>query len=74
MEQDVVIAAARRTPIGRLNGSLASRSAASLGAPVIAALLADAGLEGGDLDEVILGQVLTGGAGQNPARRLMCQL
>jgi acetyl-CoA C-acetyltransferase len=69
MEQDVVIAAARRTPIGRLNGSLASRSAASLGAPVIAALLADAGLEGGDLDEVILGQVLTGGAGQNPARQ-----
>lgn len=69
MEQDIVITAARRTPIGRLNGSFSSRSAASLGAPVITALLADAGIEGGDVDEIILGQVLTGGAGQNPARQ-----
>ena len=69
MEQDIVITAARRTPIGRLNGGLSSRSAASLGAPVISALLADADIEGGDIDEIILGQVLMGGAGQNPARQ-----
>lgn len=69
MEQDIVITAARRTPIGRLNGSLASQSAASLGASVIAALLAESGVDGAEIDEVIMGQVLTGGAGQNPARQ-----
>lgn len=69
MEQDIVITAARRTPIGRLNGSLASQSAASLGASVIAALLGESGVDGAEIDEVIMGQVLTGGAGQNPARQ-----
>lgn len=69
MERDIVITAARRTPIGKLNGGLASQSAAALGAAVMAALLEDAGLEGGDIDEIIMGQVLTGGAGQNPARQ-----
>lgn len=69
MEQDIVITAARRTPIGRLNGSLASQSASSLGASVIAALLVESGVDGAEIDEVIMGQVLTGGAGQNPARQ-----
>jgi acetyl-CoA C-acetyltransferase len=69
MERDIVITAARRTPIGKLNGALASLPAAALGASVIAALLEDAGVEGGDIHEVIMGQVLTGGAGQNPARQ-----
>ncbi len=69
MERDIVIAAARRTPIGKLNGGLASQPAAALGTSVIVALLKDAGIEGGELDEIIMGQVLTGGAGQNPARQ-----
>ncbi len=69
MEQDIVITAARRTPIGKLNGGFAAQSAASLGASVVSALLADAGIDGGAVDEIILGQVLTGGAGQNPARQ-----
>ncbi|OHV82837.1 acetyl-CoA C-acetyltransferase [Rhizobium sp. LCM 4573] len=69
MDREIVITAARRTPIGKLNGGLASQSAAALGASVMAALLEDAGLEGGDVDEIIMGQVLTGGAGQNPARQ-----
>ena len=69
MEREIVITAARRTPIGRLNGGLSSQSAAALGASVMAALLEDARLEGADVDEIIMGQVLTGGAGQNPARQ-----
>lgn len=69
MQDDVFIVAARRTPIARLNGSLRSLSAAELGARVIRALLDDADLEADAVDEVIIGQVLTGGAGQNPARQ-----
>jgi acetyl-CoA C-acetyltransferase len=69
MMEEVVIIAARRTPIGKLNGCFASRTAAQLGSTVIQALLSDAGIDGGDVDEVIMGQVLTGGAGQNPARQ-----
>lgn len=69
MQDDIVIVAARRTPIGKLNGALATTSAASLGGQVIRALLEDAGLDGAQVDEVIMGQVLTGGAGQNPARQ-----
>ncbi|MDX1589572.1 MAG: acetyl-CoA C-acetyltransferase [Oleiphilaceae bacterium] len=67
--RDVVIAAARRTPVGSFAGSLASMSAAQLGAAVIRQLMADTGLKGEQVDEVILGQVLTAGAGQNPARQ-----
>ncbi len=63
------IAAAKRTPVGRLCGALKDHSGAELGAVVLRALLAEAGLEAQDIDEVILGQVLTGGAGQNPARQ-----
>lgn len=66
---DVYIGAARRSPIGRLNGALAGLSAAEIGAQVIAGMLSDADVDPGAVDEVMLGQVLTGGAGQNPARQ-----
>ncbi|WP_460111088.1 acetyl-CoA C-acetyltransferase [Pseudomonas sp. S3_H04] len=67
--QDVVIVAATRTAIGSFQGSLASVSAVDLGAAVIRQLLEQTGLDGAQLDEVIMGQVLTAGAGQNPARQ-----
>ena len=67
--KDVVIVAAKRTAIGKFGGSLAKVSAPELGATVIQALLAETGVVGEAVDEVILGQVLTAGAGQNPARQ-----
>jgi len=67
--QDVVIVAATRTAVGSFQGSLATISAVDLGAAVIAQLLAQTGLDGAQVDEVIMGQVLTAGAGQNPARQ-----
>jgi len=67
--QDVVIVAATRTAIGSFQGSLANASAVELGSVVIRALLAKAGIDAGLVDEVILGQVLTAGCGQNPARQ-----
>ena len=67
--RDVVIAAAKRTPIGVFGGALASQSAAQLGATVIRQILADTGITSDQVDEVILGQVLTAGVGQNPARQ-----
>jgi acetyl-CoA C-acetyltransferase len=67
--QDVFIVAAKRTPIGKLNGAFAGIPAAELGATVMRALLDETGIEGGTISEVIMGQVLTGGAGQNPARQ-----
>ncbi|CAI8710990.1 acetyl-CoA C-acetyltransferase [Pseudomonas sp. IT-P395] len=67
--QDVVIVAATRTAIGSFQGSLASVSAVDLGAAVIRQLLEQTGLDGALVDEVIMGQVLTAGAGQNPARQ-----
>jgi acetyl-CoA C-acetyltransferase len=67
--QGVFIVAARRTPIGKLNGCFANVSAADLGASVIRSLLDETGVEGGAISEIIMGQVLTGGAGQNPARQ-----
>ncbi|WNZ86468.1 acetyl-CoA C-acetyltransferase [Pseudomonas sp. P108] len=67
--QDVVIVAATRTAIGSFQGSLASVSAVDLGAAVIRQLLKQTGLDGAQVDEVIMGQVLTAGAGQNPARQ-----
>ncbi|MCJ7873333.1 acetyl-CoA C-acetyltransferase [Phaeobacter sp. J2-8] len=68
MEQ-VYISAAKRSPIGKLNGAFTGLSAADINAQVIRALLAETGLDAGALDEVLLGQVLIGGAGQNPARQ-----
>ncbi|WP_085748245.1 acetyl-CoA C-acetyltransferase [Pseudomonas sp. R45(2017)] len=67
--QDVVIVAATRTAIGSFQGSLATVSAVDLGAAVIRQLLEQTGLDGAQVDEVIMGQVLTAGAGQNPARQ-----
>ena len=64
----VVIVDALRTPIGRLNGSLASLSAANLGAILIKELIKRSNLSGDSVDEVIMGQVLQAGCGQNPAR------
>src|SRR5471032_2878047 len=67
--QDVVIVAATRTAVGSFQGSLANVPAVDLGAAVIRQLLAQTGLDGAEVDEVIMGQVLTAGAGQNPARQ-----
>ncbi|AFY19198.1 acetyl-CoA C-acetyltransferase [Pseudomonas sp. UW4] len=67
--QEVVIVAATRTAIGSFQGSLANVSAVDLGAAVIRQLMAQTGLDPAQVDEVIMGQVLTAGAGQNPARQ-----
>ena len=67
--QDVVIVAATRTAVGSFQGSLANVPAVELGATVIRALLEQTGVAPAKVDEVILGQVLTAGAGQNPARQ-----
>ncbi len=67
--QDVVIVAATRTAIGAFQGGLANISAVELGSIVIRALLQQTGLDPANVDEVILGQVLTAGCGQNPARQ-----
>ena len=67
--KSVVIVAAKRTAIGKFGGSLAKVSAPELGATVIQALMAQTGVSPESIDEVILGQVLTAGAGQNPARQ-----
>ena len=65
----VVIVSAARTPVGSFNGALASLAASALGTIALKAAMQRAGLEGSDIDEVILGQVLAAGAGQNPARQ-----
>jgi acetyl-CoA C-acetyltransferase len=64
-----VITAARRTPVGSFMGAFGSVPAHELGRTVLAAVMADAGLSPAEVDEVILGQVLTAGHGQNPARQ-----
>ena len=69
MSHDIVIVAAGRTPVGSFNGAFANTPAHDLGAAVIKGVLERAGLEGGDVDELIFGQVLTAGQGQNPARQ-----
>ncbi len=69
MTDPVVIVAAKRTAIGNLGGGLSSLPAHELGACVIDAVMKDAGLKGADVDEVLMGQVLTAGCGQNPARQ-----
>ncbi|HPE01231.1 MAG TPA: acetyl-CoA C-acetyltransferase [Burkholderiaceae bacterium] len=67
--KDVVIVAAARTAIGKFGGSLAKIPAPELGAIVIKEVLRRAGVAGSEVDEVIFGQVLTAGSGQNPARQ-----
>ena len=66
---DIVIVAAARTAVGKFGGTLARTPAAELGATVIKALLERSGLAGEQIGEVILGQVLQAGTGQNPARQ-----
>ncbi|HWJ93323.1 MAG TPA: acetyl-CoA C-acetyltransferase [Telluria sp.] len=67
--EEVVIVAAGRTAIGKFGGTLAKTSAADLGAHVIKQLLAKTGIDPAQVNEVIMGQVLTAGVGQNPARQ-----
>ncbi len=69
--QDIVIVSAARTAVGKFGGSLAKTPAPELGAAVIKALLARTGLAPDQVGEVIMGQVLTAGAGQNPARQAL---
>ncbi|MET0094483.1 MAG: acetyl-CoA C-acetyltransferase [Sedimenticola sp.] len=69
MSESVVIVAAGRTAIGNFSGTLSSLPATALGSKVIAGVLERAGLNPDQVDEVILGQVLTAGCGQNPARQ-----
>ncbi len=69
MMDEVVIVGALRTAVGKFGGSLAKISAADLGAHVIKGLLAKTGIKPEAISEVILGQVLTAGVGQNPARQ-----
>jgi acetyl-CoA C-acetyltransferase len=71
--EDAVIVAAGRTAVGKFGGTLAGLPAATLGAKVIAGLLQRAGLRPDQIDEVILGQVLTAGVGMNPARQAALQ-
>ncbi|MGF6400688.1 acetyl-CoA C-acetyltransferase [Pseudomonas frederiksbergensis] len=66
---EVVIVAATRTAIGSFQGSLSAIPATELGAAVIRRLLEQTGIDAAQVDEVILGQVLTAGSGQNPARQ-----
>lgn len=65
----IVIVSAKRTAIGTLGGALSALSAHELGRDIIKAVLSDAGVNPSDVDDVIMGQVLTAGAGQNPARQ-----
>ncbi|MFZ0208122.1 MAG: acetyl-CoA C-acetyltransferase [Roseiarcus sp.] len=66
---EIVIASAKRTAVGSFNGAFANTPAHELGAAAIKAALASAKLEPGEVDEVILGQILQAGEGQNPARQ-----
>jgi acetyl-CoA C-acetyltransferase len=71
MSTDIVIVAAARTAVGKFGGSLAKTPASELGAAVIKALLERSGVSGEQIGEVILGQVLQAGTGQNPARQAL---
>jgi len=69
MKDDIVIVAAARTPVGAFNGAFANLPAHELGKVAIKAALERAGVEGAEVSEVIMGQILTAGQGQNPARQ-----
>jgi acetyl-CoA C-acetyltransferase len=69
MKDDIVIVSAARTPVGAFNGAFANLPAHELGKIAIKAALERAGVEGGRVSEVIMGQILTAGQGQNPARQ-----
>ncbi|MGH6833036.1 MAG: acetyl-CoA C-acetyltransferase, partial [Methyloceanibacter sp.] len=68
-EEEIVIVSAARTPVGSFNGALASLPAHALGEVAIRAALERAKVDPAEVDEVIMGQVLTAGQGQNPARQ-----
>jgi acetyl-CoA C-acetyltransferase len=68
---EVVITVALRTGVGKFNGSIAKVPASDLGAHIIKALLARSGVQPNQISEVIMGQVLTAGVGQNPARQAL---
>jgi acetyl-CoA C-acetyltransferase len=67
--RDVVIVSAVRTPVGLFNGGLAALSATQLGAAVVKAAVTRAGIKNEDVDEVIMGNVVSAGIGQAPARQ-----
>jgi acetyl-CoA C-acetyltransferase len=69
MKDDIVIVSAARTPVGAFNGAFANLPAHELGKAAIKAALDRAGVEGARVSEVIMGQILTAGQGQNPARQ-----
>src|SRR5437763_13705055 len=69
MKDDIVIVGAARTPVGAFNGALAGLPAHELGKVAITAALQRAGVEAASVSEVILGQILTAGHSQNPARQ-----
>ncbi len=69
MKDDIVIVSAARTPVGAFNGAFANVPAHELGRTAIHAALERAGVEGDRVSEVIMGQILTAGQGQNPARQ-----
>jgi len=69
MEDPIVIVAAKRTAIGAFGGGLTSVPASDLGANVIGAVMRDSGVSVNEVDEVLMGHVLTAGCGQNPARQ-----
>src|SRR3979490_3336384 len=69
MKDDIVIVGAARTPVGAFSGVFANLPAHELGKVAIKAALERAGIEGAQVSEVILGQILTAGQGQNPARQ-----
>jgi acetyl-CoA C-acetyltransferase len=69
MKDDIVIVSAARTPVGAFNGGLSGLPAHELGKVAIQEALKRAGVEGGRVSEVIMGQILTAGQGQNPARQ-----
>ena len=71
--RDIAILAATRTAIGAFQGGLSSLPAQALGAHLIGAILRDTGVAPEQIDEVILGQILTAGSGQNPARQAAVQ-
>jgi len=71
MMQDVFVIDAYRSPFGSFGGALADVPAPRLAAPILSKLLEDSGLKGKDVDQLIAGQVLSGGAGQAPARQAM---
>ena len=69
MSKDVVIVSAARTPVGSFNGAFGSMQAQELGAIAIKAALERAKVSPEDVDELVFGQILSGGGGQNPARQ-----